>query len=313
MALLLLALFAPLLLGVLVFAIMVAAVALIPAVIIGVPIGLVRAIRNKDKTALGSKFYIRDSFNCVWAASIVPAIIILLVGLYIEEEGKNRKRQVAIAAKAAEKERQKMARYSMEMGGGYYDYSQYGSSMGMESGMSGGPPPMGGSMGMGGGMGITSTSNITVPGGQLQLQPQPVARTELPPNESKIPIVPSVDPLITFVKEANFLQGLPHKNSALAPVKMRNLTLGEAFDFVPQFSQQHWETDGRIVTLTFISTRQQDGKRTDIRMSFTPNTTRGAASRISGAAIYTNGDRLNDTDMKKFLDRMYDVLEDVLK
>jgi hypothetical protein len=119
---------------------------------------------------------------------------------------------------------------------------------------------------------------------------------------------PQDNSLITFVKGANFLKGLPSSvNTRQAPARMQNLTLGEAFDSVPVFEGQRWVIDGNTVTLTFIDRR--NGGQVNMRMSFVPNTTPGAATRISGAAFFANGAQLNNERTAQFLVRMYNELK----
>ena len=154
--------------------------------------------------------------------------------------------------------------------------------------------------------------NNTRPVGQLPLQPGPRRGSGPgigpPPVETEIPIVPPVDPLITFVRGANFLKGCPPILETI-PAKMQNLTLGEAFDSVPAFSQQHWVKDGNAVTLTFVVT--QVGTQTNMRISFVPNMAPGAKSQISEATFFADGNRYDDASIRQFLYRMYYDLKEL--
>jgi len=134
-----------------------------------------------------------------------------------------------------------------------------------------------------------------------QLKP----RAPRPPVEAPPGGQPEV-PLITFVKGANFLKGLPPMLE-MPPAKMQSLTLGEAFDSVPGFEGQRWGVDGNTVTLTL--TDRRNGGQTNMKMSFVPNTTPGAATRISGATFYANGAQLNNERMAQFLVGMYNELK----
>lgn len=101
-----------------------------------------------------------------------------------------------------------------------------------------------------------------------------ITRSE-PTNDDK----PAEVDLIAFVKETNFLEVcLPKRNKSRESEAMQSMTIGEAFDAVPQFGQQEWKlqpgssrSGSGIVSLDFVITNN-NGMRNRARILFTPDT-----------------------------------------
>lgn len=115
---------------------------------------------------------------------------------------------------------------------------------------------------------------------------QLVAQAAAPNDDDKPVDAEAEAELVTFVKETNFLDAcLPKRDKSTESEKMQKLTIGEAFDAVPQFRQQTWEirtsaSGTQTVYLDFVIVND-NGKQNRAKILFAPDMDPNAAARIS--------------------------------
>lgn len=117
--------------------------------------------------------------------------------------------------------------------------------------------------------------------------------------------------LVAFVKKTPFLGAcLPRRKGWNDAVD--ELTIGEAFDAVPQFSLQKWEMQpargGKSTVLLTFTLKDLNDKLSRVRISFIPNTAAHADLRISELFIIRAGARLTEKETEEFFETLYDKL-----